>query len=76
MHNGGRVGITDRSHQRSGRGPGCDGAGLRSDLSTGFSLVGFPKPPEAEWIFDAAADPRAIVRGPDPKSRTGRSATR
>jgi hypothetical protein len=26
---------------------------------------------EPEWTLEAAADPRAIVRDPDPKSRTG-----
>lgn len=26
---------------------------------------------EAEWTLEAAADPRRIVRNPDPKSRSG-----
>jgi hypothetical protein len=26
---------------------------------------------EPEWTLEAVADPRAIVRDPDPKSRTG-----
>lgn len=55
------------------RGSTTSGGGRRTPTTSAAAATGIPARPTSKWkwTLEAAADPRRIVRDPDPKSRTG-----